>query len=51
METTTTVERSAQDSSSVRANINERKFFASMKHLFASSFSVIGELLQNSRRA
>jgi hypothetical protein len=50
---TTTPERNAQTqpASSVRANVNERNFFASMKHLFASSFSVIGELLQNSRRA
>lgn len=50
---TTTPERSALPlpAFTVRANVNERNFFASMKHLFASSFSVIGELLQNSRRA
>jgi len=35
----------------VRATINERKFLGSMKHLFATSYSVIGELLQNARRA
>lgn len=35
----------------VRASINERKFFDSMKHLFASSYSVLGELMQNARRA
>lgn len=35
----------------VRAGINERNFFASMKHLFAGSFSTVGELMQNARRA
>ncbi|MBS3912689.1 MAG: hypothetical protein KGZ70_12860 [Hydrogenophaga sp.] len=38
-------------STAVRASINERKFFESMKHLFATSFSVLGELMQNARRA
>lgn len=35
----------------VRASVNEKAFFTSMKHLFASSFSVLSEMLQNSRRA
>ena len=35
----------------VRASTNEKKFFASMKHLFATSFTVLAELMQNARRA
>lgn len=35
----------------VRAGINERNFFASMQHLFAGNFSMVGELMQNARRA
>lgn len=35
----------------VRPGVNEKSFFASMKHLFAGSFSTVGELMQNSRRA
>lgn len=35
----------------VRASINERMFFKTMQHLFSSSFSVMGELIQNARRA
>lgn len=35
----------------VRAGINEAQFFSSLKHLFASSYSMLGELLQNARRA
>jgi hypothetical protein len=35
----------------VRATTNEKNFFSSMKHLFASSFSVLAEMMQNSRRA
>lgn len=35
----------------VAASINERRLFTSLKHLFASSFSVLGELMQNARRA
>jgi len=46
METTTT-----QESQTVRASVNHREFFKSMRHLFASSFSVMGELVQNGRRA
>lgn len=40
-----------KDTQSVRASINENRFFASMKHSFASSFSVLSEMMQNSRRA
>ena len=43
--------RAAEEGTTVRASINERKFFESMKHLFASSYSVLGELMQNARRA
>ncbi|ABD71993.1 hypothetical protein Rfer_4307 (plasmid) [Rhodoferax ferrireducens T118] len=39
------------DSTLVRAGINEKKFFERMGHLFESSFSVLGELMQNARRA
>ncbi len=35
----------------VRAGINEAQFFSSLKHLFASSYSMLGELMQNARRA
>jgi hypothetical protein len=35
----------------VQASINEGKLFDSMKHLFASNTSIIGELMQNARRA
>lgn len=38
-------------STTVQAGINERQFFASMKHMFATSYSVVGELMQNARRA
>lgn len=41
----------AANTETVRAGINERSFFASMRHLFAGSFSMVGELLQNGRRA
>lgn len=43
--------RQTEVATTVRASINERKFFDSMKHLFASSYSVLGELMQNARRA
>lgn len=35
----------------VRAGVNERQFFANMANMFASSYSFLGELLQNARRA
>lgn len=48
---TTTATTELSTGTAVRASINERKFFESMKHLFATSFSLIGELMQNARRA
>jgi hypothetical protein len=47
METTT----KTTETLAVRASINEKAFFASMKHMFASSFSILSEVMQNSRRA
>jgi hypothetical protein len=35
----------------VRAGVNERKLFATMRHLFSTSTTVLAELMQNSRRA
>lgn len=35
----------------VQAGINEQAFFATMKHLFTTSFTFVGEVLQNARRA
>lgn len=35
----------------VRAGVNETKLFSSLKHLFSSSTSFLGELMQNARRA
>jgi hypothetical protein len=46
-----TIQEARPTEVTVRASINERKFFDSMKHLFASSYSVLGELMQNARRA
>lgn len=40
-----------QPQETVRAGINETQFFSSLKHLFASSYSMLGELMQNARRA
>ena len=51
MENTIQEARGVEEGIPVRASINERKFFESMKHLFASSYSVLGELMQNARRA
>lgn len=51
MENTIQEARPTEVATTVRASINERKFFDSMKHLFASSYSVLGELMQNARRA
>lgn len=41
MEITIQEARAAEECTTVRASINERKFFESMKHLFASSYSVL----------
>ena len=35
----------------VSATVNQKNLLSTMKHLFASSFSVLGELMQNARRA
>ena len=37
--------------SAVKASVNESRFFETMAHLFKSSKSVVGELMQNARRA
>lgn len=47
----TTVSLTPAEPKTARAGINETKFLSSMKHLFASSFSFLGELMQNARRA
>lgn len=39
------------EAETVRAGINEKRFFASLQHLFSGSFSMVGELMQNARRA
>jgi hypothetical protein len=46
-----TIESNRAVPTQVRASVNERMFFKSMQHLFASSFTVMGELIQNARRA
>ena len=35
----------------VRASINQRRYFENMGQAYASSFSIIGEVMQNARRA
>lgn len=35
----------------VVASVNDKRLLSSLKHLFASSFSMLGELMQNARRA
>ncbi len=35
----------------IRASVDEAKFFASVKHIFSGSTSFVGELMQNARRA
>lgn len=35
----------------IKAGINQKKFLSSIKHLFAGHHSVLGELMQNARRA
>lgn len=46
-----TATQPTQGETKVRAKVNERKFFETMKHMFSTSFSVLGELMQNARRA
>jgi len=43
--------RPSLPSAHVRASVDQRAFLASMKHLFSSSTTFLGELLQNARRA
>lgn len=47
----TTINKTDIAEQEVRAGVNEKNFFSSMKHLFSTSFTVLGELMQNSRRA
>lgn len=35
----------------VKPGVSEARFLGSLKHIFASSYSVLGELMQNARRA
>lgn len=35
----------------LRAGVNERQLLQTLKHVFSSSFSMVGELMQNARRA
>lgn len=35
----------------VRATVNQRSLFSTMKHMFGSSYTVLSELMQNARRA
>jgi hypothetical protein len=49
METTT--KKPSAKANSVRASVNEKQLLATMKHLFKSNYSFLGELMQNARRA
>ena len=35
----------------IKSSVNEKRFFQTMGHLFATSYSFLGELMQNARRA
>lgn len=48
---TLTIEKPTQSNETVAASINERKLLGTLKHLFATSYSMLGELMQNARRA
>jgi len=48
---TATAPAAADTSSAITASVDQKAFLASMKHLFASSSTFIGELMQNARRA
>ena len=39
------------ESSEIKSSVNEKRFFQTMGHLFATSYSFLGELMQNARRA
>lgn len=49
METTTN--NAPTQSQTVRASVNEKQLLSTIKHLFKSNFSFLGELMQNARRA
>jgi hypothetical protein len=51
MQTTENTSATDTTATNVRASVNERKFFETMQHIFASSFSALGEVMQNARRA
>lgn len=40
-----------ETTATVRSSVNERRLFETMGHWFATSFSIIGEVMQNARRA
>lgn len=42
---------STLETTHVVASVNDKRLLTSLKHLFASSFSMLGELMQNARRA
>ncbi|MDP2000161.1 MAG: hypothetical protein Q8K22_11290 [Rhodoferax sp.] len=48
---TTTLTTATPAIKTIRASINERKLFETMGHWFSTSYSVIGEVMQNARRA
>lgn len=47
----TTVNNTPTQAQAVRASVNEKQLLSTMKHLFKSNFSFLGELMQNARRA
>ena len=47
----TTVNKQPNQPQTVRASVNEKQLLSTMKHLFTSNFSFLGELMQNARRA
>lgn len=47
----TTVKNTPAQAQTVRASVNEKQLLSTMKHLFKSNFSFLGELMQNARRA
>lgn len=40
-----------ETSAEIKSSVNEKRFFQTMGHLFATSYSFLGELMQNARRA
>lgn len=47
----TTIKTLPAQEQSVRASVNEKQLLSTIKHLFKSNFSFLGELMQNARRA